>query len=168
MFVILTVEDKIQIHPKTENLGADTLISLNSKYSNKIIDKDLAISVKNIITKYPTQIKDGYLLSNCRFELITFKFITSEVLIGRISRQDESGIKVTLPFFENIYIKHGELMENCELLNVKIDGKCFVNWVWNYENEKYYFRNDEKVRFRILNVEDDPLKVYGSFDGVGL
>lgn len=166
MFVLLTIQDKIKLHPK---LNSPLINELDKKYAGSLLSEGVGVAVSKILETKSYQITDGFLICECVFELVIFKFIETEVLEAKITRQEEDCIKVSLPFFD-IRIDSINFMDGCEKIYVKYEGGTghYVNWVWNYEGEKYYFTNNEEVRVRIVHYDSVSNNVYGSFNGVGL
>jgi len=97
------------IHPS--NFGApveDALIAeLNKKYANRVLhDVGLCICVFDLSQAGEGKVRygDGCLWYKVVFRLVVFRPFTSEVIIGKVKSSDEDGIRLTLGFFDDMYI----------------------------------------------------------------
>ncbi|PPQ80713.1 hypothetical protein CVT25_001833 [Psilocybe cyanescens] len=97
------------IHPS--NFGApveDALIAeINKKYANRVLhDVGLCICVFDLSQAGEGKVRygDGFLWYKVVFRLVVFRPFTSEVVIGKVKSSDEEGIRVTLGFFDDMYI----------------------------------------------------------------
>lgn len=170
MFIQVTLQDKIYIHPSHKDKKLAVEEAIEQKYCNKYIpDQGLSIAIKNITKIISYQIIDGYLLADVIFDLILFKFFENEIITGKIISQDEDHIKISTPFC-NIIIKEDDFMEDCEKVHIMPEGgtKTCLLWCWYYGNEKFYFKNNDKVRVRVKKVVEKPFTVYGSLNEQGL
>ena len=109
MFVLTEVSDTIRLHPST--LAYSTVDSLsdqiNLKYANRVLHSvGLCISLFDILAVSEGKVRwgDGCLYYHVVFRLIVFRPFVTEVLVGRIKSSDESGIRVSLGFFDDIYV----------------------------------------------------------------
>ncbi|PPQ95562.1 hypothetical protein CVT26_008590 [Gymnopilus dilepis] len=97
------------IHPS--NFGApveDALIAeINKKYANRVLhDVGLCICVFDITQAGEGKVRygDGFLWYKVVFRLVVFRPFTSEVIIAKVKSSDEDGIRLTLGFFDDIFI----------------------------------------------------------------
>ncbi|KAH9479096.1 DNA-directed RNA polymerase III subunit rpc8 [Psilocybe cubensis] len=109
MFCLSVVKDTIPLHPSTFGAPpADALIAaLNKKYANRVLHTvGLCICVFDLSQAGEGKVRygDGLLWYKVVFRLVVFRPFTSEVLIGKVKSSDEDGIRVTLGFFDDMYI----------------------------------------------------------------
>lgn len=163
MFVLSDIEDTISVHPSA--FGQPSLASIsdqiNIKYANKIlVDVGLCISLFDILSCSEGKVRfgDGCLYYHVTFRLIVFRPFTQEVLTGKIKSSDESGIRITMGFFDDIYVPAHLIPKPCAFDHQE------RAWFWLYEarteqiaadpllsqqDERMYLDNGEVVRFTV-------------------
>ncbi|WFD08187.1 DNA-directed RNA polymerase III complex subunit Rpc25 [Malassezia vespertilionis] len=109
MFMLSEIEDTIHVEPKQFAMpSADALVDqIKAKYANRILqDVGLCICVNDILDASEGRVRwgDGFLYYTVRFRLVIFRPFTNEVLVGRISSSSSESIRVTMGFFDDIYI----------------------------------------------------------------
>ncbi|WFD33158.1 DNA-directed RNA polymerase III complex subunit Rpc25 [Malassezia sp. CBS 17886] len=80
---------------------------INMKYANKILqDIGLCISVHDVLDASEGRVRwgDGCLYYSVAFRLVVFRPFTNEVLVGRITSSSSDAIRVSMGFFDDIYI----------------------------------------------------------------
>ncbi|EST05195.1 RNA polymerase III, subunit Rpc25 [Kalmanozyma brasiliensis GHG001] len=163
MFVLADIEDTIPLHPSTFSLPALTAISdqINVKYANRILpDVGLCISLFDVLSCSEGKVRfgDGCLYHRVTFRLIIFRPFTQEVLVGKISSSDASGIRITMGFFEDIFVPEHLIPRPCAFDHRE------QAWFWLYEarseevaadpllssqEERMYLDAGERVRFTV-------------------
>jgi len=153
MFVLTVLRDVVRVAPeKFERPLLEVLAEeLDKKYSNKVlVDVGLCICVNDFKTVeeaiiYPS---DGGAHHRVVFRVIVFRPFIGEIAVGTISGADENGIKVSLDFFEDVFIPSYLLPQPSEY-----DPRAKV-WVWKYEGseEGGIFHTHEVIRFRVESV----------------
>ncbi|PVG02100.1 hypothetical protein CPB86DRAFT_752314 [Serendipita vermifera] len=118
MFILSEIRDTVALAPHTFGLDTAETLSreLNKKYANRILhDIGLVISVFDLLkcTEGKVRYGDGCLWYKVDFRLVVFRPFISEVLVGKVKSQDEQGIRVTLNFFDEIYIDVTQLPAPC-------------------------------------------------------
>ncbi|CAA21883.1 DNA-directed RNA polymerase III subunit rpc8 [Schizosaccharomyces pombe] len=154
MFLLSRFSDIISIHPS--NFWKPTKEALaeeiHKKYANKVIQNiGLAICVYDFLKIGEGIIKygDGSSYMNVVFRLIIFRPFRGEVMLGKIKSCSEEGIRVTISFFDDIFIPKDMLFDPCVF---RPDERA---WVWKIEGEdgsegtELYFDIDEEIRFQI-------------------
>lgn len=109
MFVLSVFEDVIAIPAASQRLTPHEAIvsSIHELYSNRVIaGVGLCICVHDVLSASVGKVRwgDGKLYYHTRFRVIVFRPAIGEVLVGRISKLDPHGIKVSLGFFDDILI----------------------------------------------------------------
>jgi len=86
----------------------DVLIrELNKKYANRVLhDVGLCVTVFDLTKCSEGKVRygDGCLWHKVEFRLVVFKPFVSEVLIGKVESSTEEGIRVSMTFFDDIWI----------------------------------------------------------------
>ena len=163
MFVLADIQDTISVHPSAFGQPSLTSISdqINVKYANKIlVDVGLCISLFDILSCSEGKVRfgDGCLYHHVTFRLIVFRPFPQEVLTGKIKSSDESGIRITLGFFDDIYVPYHLIPKPCAFDHQE------RAWFWLYEarteqiaadpllsqpDERMYLDTAEAVRFTV-------------------
>ena len=154
MFILVQLQDTIRIPPETSaKLQEDILHylrqQLNIRYCNKVIyNIGLCIIVHSILAYDEPRLFPGdagcYIRVN--FRVVVFQPFNEEVIVAKIKQSDpETGLMLSLDFFDHIHIPPHMLPENTEY---EEDA-----WVWNSGEHKYYFDVGNYVRFKVTNVQ---------------
>ena len=87
-----------------------------------------------------------------KFRMIYFRPSVGEVLKGRILSSSEKGIRISLYFFDDVFVP-------AYLLQLPSDYRRqdgLGNWVWKYGEENdgdFVFVNGSLVRFRVKSID---------------
>ncbi|TFK37416.1 RNA polymerase III subunit Rpc25-domain-containing protein [Crucibulum laeve] len=99
----------MSVHPS--NFGApvdEALIAeINKKYANRVLqDVGLCICVFDLVEAGEGKVRygDGLLWYKVVFRIVVFRPFASEVLIAKVKSSDEDGIRLTVGFFDDMYI----------------------------------------------------------------
>lgn len=109
MFILSKFSDVVKLAPDTFSIPTETALTsaINAKFSNKVVqDLGLCICLYDIISNSDGIVKagDGCAYVTVEFRLVVFRPFIGEVLTGKIASCSEAGIKVTLTFFDDIFI----------------------------------------------------------------
>ena len=109
MFTLAVIHDTIKV--LASQLNADVIASLthniNAKYSNRILPNvGLCVAHFDFIDISEGHIRhgDGNTYYKTTFRLVIFRPFMGEILTGKVKSSDESGIRITLGFFDDIHI----------------------------------------------------------------
>ncbi|KAI9020439.1 RNA polymerase III subunit Rpc25-domain-containing protein, partial [Hyaloraphidium curvatum] len=138
MFVLSLLKDVVQVAPsefgKTRNAAVTD--ALNKKYANKVLHNvGLCIRVFDLLALGEAEVDacfDGSYRVKVRFRLVCFRPQVGEVLVGKVvssSPGSDGGIKVSMDFFDDIFIPESQLPPNSEY-NVSQ-----AQFVWKFETE---------------------------------
>ncbi|KAF5391714.1 hypothetical protein D9757_001661 [Collybiopsis confluens] len=102
-------KDTVAVHPSSFGLPPEEAIiaELNKKYANRVLhDVGLCVTVFDLseVGEGKVRYGDGHLWYKTVFRLIIFRPFTSEVIVGRVKTSDEQSIRVSVGFFDDIYI----------------------------------------------------------------
>ncbi|KDR81110.1 hypothetical protein GALMADRAFT_241705 [Galerina marginata CBS 339.88] len=109
MFQLAILKDTVPIHPS--NFGAppeDALIAeINKKYANRVLHNvGLCVCVLDLSQAGEGRVRygDGLLWYKVVFRLVVFRPFESEVILARIKSSDKDGIRLTVGFFDDLFI----------------------------------------------------------------
>lgn len=109
------------------------------------MDVGLCICLYDILQASDGTVKagDGCSYVTVEFRLVVFRPFIGEILTGKISSSSPDGIKVSLGFFDDIFIPKSFLFEDTVFDDTE------QTWVWKTEDSDQYLDTDEAIRFRI-------------------
>ncbi|KAF9004642.1 polymerase III polypeptide H [Cyathus striatus] len=118
MFCLSIIKDTIPIHPSQFGASAEDAITfaLNAKYSNRVLhDVGLCICVFDLTQLGEGKVRygDGLLWYKVVFRLVVFRPFISEVIVAKVQSSDEDGIRLSLPFFTDVYCPASYLPQPC-------------------------------------------------------
>eukprot|EP00568_Trieres_chinensis_P016392 CAMPEP_0183321686 /NCGR_PEP_ID=MMETSP0160_2-20130417/69510_1 /TAXON_ID=2839 ORGANISM="Odontella Sinensis, Strain Grunow 1884" /NCGR_SAMPLE_ID=MMETSP0160_2 /ASSEMBLY_ACC=CAM_ASM_000250 /LENGTH=118 /DNA_ID=CAMNT_0025488671 /DNA_START=204 /DNA_END=557 /DNA_ORIENTATION=+ len=110
MFVLTTVADTIRIPPQLFYLPTLDAVhdEIEKKYPNRVI-----MDVGLVVCRYgdALEVGDGVLATGdggahheAVFRLVVFRPFVEEVLLGTVSESTEEGVRVSLGFFEDVFV----------------------------------------------------------------
>ncbi|KTW30281.1 DNA-directed RNA polymerase [Pneumocystis carinii B80] len=147
-FILTVLSDTIRLAPCTFRKQTMTALKdeINLKFANKVvIHTGLCICLFDILYCGKALIKygDGCAYIPVKFRLIVFRPFIGEVLTGKIQSSYHSGIKVSLGFFDDIFIPKGLLWKESEF---DIDEQ---RWIWHSDHGDLFLNTGETIRFVI-------------------
>jgi DNA-directed RNA polymerase III subunit RPC8 len=156
MFLLAVIEDTVRIPPSefdAKELEA-VKFQINNKYSNRVLENvGLCIKLYDIL-----DVGDGIIMAGdggshtrVKFRMIIFKPFLGEILVGRIKECTQDYIRVSVLFFEHIYIPASFLPDPSTF----DEGK----WVWQYGEHELTMEVDKIVRCRVESVQFNPPSV---------
>lgn len=153
MFILVTIKDTVIIKPKFIGSDLKEVIEqeLNSRFSNKVVYRvGLCISLWDIIKIEESFISDvdGAYYACVHFRIVCFRPFIDEILIGNVKSCSKNGLRISLNFFDEIYIPVEKLRSPS-----KYDYESNT-WIWeySYEGETAELRIDKNdtIRFRVV------------------
>ncbi|CAL8088406.1 unnamed protein product [Calicophoron daubneyi] len=153
MFILVSLKDTVVILPKYFGSDLKEVIEqdLNSRFANKLVYKvGLCLSLWDI-----SKIEESYIsdVDGAYHALVTFRFacfrpFIDEILVGTVKSCSKNGIRVSLNFFDDIYIPPEKLRHPSHFDYEQ------NSWVWEYayEGETAELRIDKNdtIRFRVV------------------
>ncbi|KAG6844155.1 hypothetical protein H0H87_009398 [Tephrocybe sp. NHM501043] len=102
-------QDTVAVHPSNFGAPADQalIVELNKKYANRVLhDVGLCVCVFDLseVGEGKVRYGDGFLWYKVVFRMVVFRPFTSEVIIAKVKSSDQDGVKLTVGFFDDIYI----------------------------------------------------------------
>ncbi|PBK94801.1 polymerase III polypeptide H [Armillaria gallica] len=109
MFNLAILKDTIGIHPSNFGIPPETALiaELNKKYANRVLhDVGLCVCVFDLTEAGEGKVRygDGFLYYKVIFRLVVFRPFTSEVILAKVKSSDADSIRLTMGFFDDIYI----------------------------------------------------------------
>jgi len=132
MFWVQELEDVVRIEPRDQQLPREKLIIqiINNKLSNRVLlNIGLCICVWDLVKINEAYIlqSDGMIAIKVTFREVIFRPFSDEILTGKIKDMDETGVVVSLDFFNEVFISADNLSTPSSY-----DGE---KWIWWYEDE---------------------------------
>lgn len=157
MFVLMTMTDMLRTSPEQfgEDLNVLLMEQVEKKYTNKILPgSGLGAAFYDFLELgdpfvYPAE---GGVHQFVKFRMIYFRPFIGEVLRGRILSSNDKGIRISLYFFDDIFVPAYLMQWPSEYREQ--DG--FGNWVWKYGEENgddFVFVVGSLVRFRVKSID---------------
>ncbi|CAK5267407.1 unnamed protein product [Mycena citricolor] len=109
MFNLAILKDTVSVHPLDFGGPAEQAIitELNKKYANRVLhDVGLCMCVFDLTEAGEGKVRygDGYLWYKVVFRMVIFRPFQSEVLLAKVMSSDQNGIRLSLDFFDDIYV----------------------------------------------------------------
>ncbi|TGZ70132.1 hypothetical protein CRM22_003356 [Opisthorchis felineus] len=134
MFILAKLKDTVVIQPKYFGTDLKETIEheLNARFANKLVYKvGLCISLWDLLEVQESFISDvdGAYHTAVTFRFVCFRPAIGEVLLGTVKSCSKSGIRVSLNFFDEVYIPVDKLRHPS-----KFDYEQ-SSWIWEYDYE---------------------------------
>jgi len=151
MFILILVQDTIRVSPHNLNKNLDEAVrdEIHIKYVNKVIpNHGLVVGLYSYEQTSDAYIypSDGGAHVKARFKLVVFRPVVGEVINGKVKSCDHTGIRVTLEFFDAIFIPATQLPEPSTF------DVAEQLWKWEFEGTPLYMDLGQPIRFRVLDV----------------
>ncbi|CDZ98546.1 DNA-directed RNA polymerase subunit E' [Phaffia rhodozyma] len=109
MFILSEVKDSVPIFPTNFGLPTHEAITsyLNKKYANKILQQvGFCLAVWDLVECGDGKVRwgDGAVWYKVKFNLLVFQPFSGEVLVGKVLSSTPDRIRISLGFFDDIYI----------------------------------------------------------------
>ncbi|XP_020096731.1 DNA-directed RNA polymerase III subunit RPC8 [Ananas comosus] len=155
MFCLSEIEHDLPIPPCLLNRPLISAIKeeLERLFLDKVIaNLGLCISIYDVHSVEGGFIfpGDGSAMYKVKFRMVVFRPFIGEILMGKIESSDEDCLRLSLGFFNDIYIPEHRIARPCKRGD---DGI----WVWLYEGEELPLDIGEEVRFRVLSIKYPPV-----------
>ncbi|KAK9665652.1 hypothetical protein RND81_14G126500 [Saponaria officinalis] len=157
MFFLSQLEHKLRLPPHKLDTPLEEAIidELQTIFLDKVILKlGLCISIYDI-----KSIDGGFVFPNdgaptytVVFRMIMFRPYVSEIIIGKIIESDSKGLRLSLGFFDDIYIPSYALPHSSHLIHDPEDPKL-KKWEWHLSDEEKFIIEGDEVRFRVIAVD---------------
>ncbi|GAB2219738.1 hypothetical protein Droror1_Dr00007375 [Drosera rotundifolia] len=169
MFFLTKMEQKLLLPPHKLNLPLEEAIKseLDQIFLDKVIaNYGLCVSIYDI-----ESIKGGIILPTegsptytVVFRMIMFRPYVGEVVSAKLKEVNHDGIRLSMGFFEDIYIPSGQLPgcpENNKDPNEDKAVWCYDDklkkWAMSYNDSLFDVESDEEIMFRVIKVDYPPI-----------
>ncbi|XP_010542701.1 PREDICTED: DNA-directed RNA polymerase III subunit RPC8 [Tarenaya hassleriana] len=186
MFYLSELEHTLRVPPHLLNLPVEDAIKsvLESIFLDKVVAKlGLCVSVYDI-----QSIKGGFVFPGdgaasytVVFRMVVFRPFVGEIIVAKLKESDADGLRLTLGFFEDIYVP-SPLLPAPNRFEADPCNRNQMRWVWEYDGQDYVIDDSFKIKFRVENVTYPavpierpeqskpfaPMVITGLIDGDGL
>ncbi|KAL4072838.1 RNA polymerase III subunit Rpc25-domain-containing protein [Scleroderma yunnanense] len=109
MFVLSIIKDTIPIQPANFGIPAEQALinEINKKYANRVLhDVGLCICAFDLAEAGEGKVRygDGCLWYKVKFRMVVFRPFASEVILAKVKSSDEDGIRLSVGFFDDVYV----------------------------------------------------------------
>ncbi|KAK1437304.1 hypothetical protein QVD17_03094 [Tagetes erecta] len=157
MFKLTKLERKLILKPHLLSLPLNEAVKgeLEVLFVDKVIaNVGLCISVYDI-----QSIDGGFIHANegaptfkVKFRVIIFLPVKGEIISARLKESNADGLRLSLGFFDDIYIPASLLLQPSES-EPDSENMDQVKWSWLYDNkDKYLIDGYDEIRFEVCNV----------------
>ncbi|THX23069.1 hypothetical protein D6C86_10495, partial [Aureobasidium pullulans] len=149
----VTIADLIQISPQDfEKRSAQAIEdNINLKYADKVIHRvGLCVALYDILQTSEGLIGHGTGIVNVNvdFRMIVFRPFKGEILTGKILSSSDMGIRISMGFFDDIFVPAPGMLFEPAKHHLTEDGERV--WVWETAPDNLlYFDVNEVVKFRV-------------------
>eukprot|EP00743_Colponemidia_sp_Colp-15_P009050 GILK01009875.1.p1 GENE.GILK01009875.1~~GILK01009875.1.p1 ORF type:complete len:198 (-),score=20.28 GILK01009875.1:103-696(-) len=152
MFVLTEIRDTIAVAP--DQLGKDQVQVLTELIQCKYVDRVIPNVGLGVELFDFLKIGDGFIYTGdarshveVDFRLVVLRPFIGEVLVGKILHSDPEGLRVTLGFFDDVFIPYSLLKQPC------LFDERDSTWVWKYDDHDLFFDRNEEIRFRVRSLQ---------------
>ncbi|XP_073302736.1 uncharacterized protein [Primulina huaijiensis] len=161
MFLLSEVEHTLRLPPHLLSRPLNEAIKgeLDSLFSDKVIQSlGLCVSVYDIRSIDGGFISpgDGASTYTVRFRLVMFQPFVGEVISARLKESNKDGLRLSLGFFEDIYVPV-PLLPSPNHSEPDPEQKDGIRWIWEYEGENYPIDGTDEIRFRVHKISFPPV-----------
>ncbi len=153
MFQLAELSDTLRLPPSTLALSLHTAAAehIRNIYTDRVVPQlGLAVALYDITKLGQALLRQGSPDHEVKavFRLVIFRPYVGEVITGTcLSCSRETGIRVSMSFFDDIYIHTERFRENTEW------SESESLWVWKVEGAELFYDLENRVRFRVVDVE---------------
>ncbi|TKY62284.1 DNA-directed RNA polymerase III subunit RPC8 [Spatholobus suberectus] len=163
MFYLNRIEHKLPLPPSRLVLPIREAIhmELEKLFLDKVIaNLGLCISIYDIRSIdggfiFPG---DGAPTYTVVFNLIMFRPFVGEIITARLLSSDVDGLRLTLGFFDDLYVPAHHLPYPNHFLAEPINSKKGV-WFWDFNEQSYPIEDTDVIKFRVQNVSYPPIPI---------
>lgn len=164
MFYLSLIEHTLRLPPHLLHLPVDEAIKseLETLFLDKVIAKlGLCISVYDI-----RSIKGGFIFPGdgastytVEFRLIVFRPFIGEIIVAKLKESDASGLRLSLGFFDDIYIP-AHLLPTPSRFEAIPHTRNQGRWIWDFgdaeeaqsEEPRFVIDGSDPIKFRVDSV----------------
>uniref|UniRef100_A0A2P2L9E5 DNA-directed RNA polymerase subunit n=1 Tax=Rhizophora mucronata TaxID=61149 RepID=A0A2P2L9E5_RHIMU len=162
MFYLSLIEHKLRLPPHLLSLALEEAIKkeLENIFLDKVITKlGLCVSIYDI-----RKIDGGFISSGdgastytVKFRIIVFRPFAGEVIAGKLKESHVDGLRLSLGFFDDIYIP-AHLLPNPSHFVPDPENRYKARWIWEYSaGEEYNIDGLDEIKFQVHAVNYPPI-----------
>ncbi|XP_071939002.1 DNA-directed RNA polymerase III subunit rpc8-like isoform X3 [Coffea arabica] len=95
---------------------------------------------------------EGLFLDKVRFRLLMFRPFLGEVISARLKESSSTGLRLSLGFFDDIYIPRA-LLPSPSHDEPDPEDKNQVRWIWEFNEQNYPIDGMDEIRFRVHSIQ---------------
>ncbi|KAI4347640.1 hypothetical protein L6164_008434 [Bauhinia variegata] len=163
MFYLSRIEHTLPLPPHLLSLPIHEAIhkELEKLFLDKVIaNLGLCISVYDI-----RSIEGGFIFPSegaptytVVFTLVVFRPFVGEIISAKLLSSDADGLRLTLGFFDDIYVP-GHHLPNPNHFEGEPNNSKRGTWFWDYNEQSYPIDNTDEIKFRVQSVSYPPIPV---------
>ncbi|XP_024018822.1 DNA-directed RNA polymerase III subunit rpc8 isoform X3 [Morus notabilis] len=97
-------------------------------------------------------------LDKAVFTMIMFRPFVGEIISAKVKESDANGLRLTLGFFEDIYIP-ANFLPDPSRPEPDPRKRDRVTWIWEFGEQKYVIDGEDEIRFQVHSVNYPPIPV---------
>ncbi|CBZ51315.1 hypothetical protein NCLIV_043800 [Neospora caninum Liverpool] len=155
MFVISLLQDAVSVLPEDQMKNQEEVLrrAIEEKYLNKVVANcGLAVAFYELRRIQSATIRsgDGSARYKVEFALVFFRPFQGEILEGTLMHSDTQGLRISLGFFQDVYVPAAALREPRGF------NPASERWWWGFEDhELEYGPLQQAIRFRVQEIRFD-------------
>ena len=151
MFQLSTLEDTFRVQPSSFGRPVEEVIreEIDAKYSRRVIlEVGLCLCACGIVALGDGMVHplDGCAMYHVRFQLLVFRPLAGEILVGTIRDSNSDGLTVSVDFFDHIVIPSDGLPSGS-----RYDESTRI-WTWTYHNDDFPFDLGHEIYLRVKSI----------------
>ncbi|EOA38813.1 hypothetical protein CARUB_v10011131mg [Capsella rubella] len=156
MFYLSELEHSLRVPPHLLNLPLEDAIKsvLQNVFLDKVlVDLGLCVSVYDIksIEGGIVLPGDGAATYKVVFRIVVFRPFVGEVIAAKFKESDTNGLRLTLGFFEDIYVPV-PLIPTPNRCEPDPYNRKQMRWVWVFEGQEYIIDDSCQIKFRVEGI----------------
>ncbi|CAF2051886.1 unnamed protein product [Brassica napus] len=161
MFCLSEMEDTVRVPPDLLKLPLEVAIKkvLQKLLLNKVLSIGLCVTIYDIKSAEGGFVLpgDGPATYKVRFRIVVFRPFVGEVIAARFKESDSNGLRLTLGFFEDIYVP-APLIPRPNRCEPDPYNRSQMRWVWIFEEQEYIIDHScQQINFRVENISYPPV-----------
>ncbi|KAL0654476.1 hypothetical protein Bca4012_097167 [Brassica carinata] len=160
MFCLSELEDTVRVPPDLLKLPLEVAIKkvLQKLFLDKVLSIGLCVSIYDIKSAEGGFVLpgDGAPTYKVVFIIVVFRPFVGEVIAARFKESDSNGLRLTLGFFEDIYVP-APLIPRPNRCEPDPCNRNQMRWVWIFEEQEYIIDDSYQINFRVENISYPPV-----------
>ncbi|RID48918.1 hypothetical protein BRARA_I05392 [Brassica rapa] len=160
MFCLSELEDTVRVPPDLLKLPLEVAIKkvLQKLFLDKVLSNGLCLCIYDIKSAGGGFVLpgDGAPTYKVVFRIVVFRPFVGEVIAARFKESDSNGLRLTLGFFEDIYVP-APLIPQPNRCEPDPYNRSQMRWVWIFEEQEYIIDHSCQINFRVENISYPPV-----------